>query len=113
MANINFANSVRDQVKDAVEKGAKPLIDTEQVFPNDKAGTGYVAPQILVNVSHDMLVMTEETFGPILGIMKVSSDDEAIRLMNDSKYGSPPASGPPARTRRSRLETRLKLAPGS
>ncbi|CAO3641826.1 unnamed protein product [Mucor fragilis] len=87
MANIKFANSVRDQVKDAVEKGAKPLIDTEQVFPNDKAGTGYVAPQILVNVSHDMLVMTEETFGPILGIMKVSSDDEAIRLMNDSKYG--------------------------
>lgn len=87
MANIKFANNVRDQLKDAIEKGAKPLIDTKEVFPNDKTGTGYVGPQILVNVNHDMLVMIEETFGPVLGIMKVSSDQEAIDLMNDSKYG--------------------------
>ncbi|CAO3701773.1 unnamed protein product [Rhizopus microsporus] len=84
MANLRFANTVREHIKDAIEKGAKPLIET---FPADKPGTAYVGPQILVNVNHDMLVMTEETFGPVLPIMKVFSDEEAIRLMNDSKYG--------------------------
>lgn len=87
MANIKFANNVRDQIKDAFEKGAKLLIDTKEVFPMDKPGTAYIGPQILTNVDHSMLVMTEETFGPVLGIMKVSSDQEAIELMNDSKYG--------------------------
>ncbi|KAI8637549.1 aldehyde dehydrogenase [Parasitella parasitica] len=84
MANIRFADIVRHQVKDAIDKGATPLVEA---FGNDKEGTCYVGPQILVNVNHDMLVMTEETFGPVLGIMKVSSDQEAIKLMNDSKYG--------------------------
>ncbi|KAI8388238.1 exoribonuclease 1 [Radiomyces spectabilis] len=87
MANLRFANNVRAHVKDAVEKGAKCLIDTQKYFPKDKENTTYVAPQILVNVTHDMTVMQEETFGPVLGIMKVSSDEEAIRLMNDSSYG--------------------------
>lgn len=87
MANIKFANNVRDQIADAIKKGAKPLIDTEKLFPAAKPDTGFVAPQILVDVDHSMLVMTEETFGPVLCIMKVSSDEEAIKLMNDSKYG--------------------------
>ena len=47
----------------------------------------YLAPQILVNVDHSMSVMNEESFGPVVGIMKVSSDEEAIKLMNDSQYG--------------------------
>ncbi|GAA5803780.1 aldehyde dehydrogenase [Helicostylum pulchrum] len=87
MANIKFANNVRDQIADAIKKGAKPLIDTEKLFPAAKHDTGFVAPQILVDVDHSMTVMTEETFGPVLCIMKVSSDEEAIKLMNDSKYG--------------------------
>ncbi|KAI9256901.1 exoribonuclease 1 [Sporodiniella umbellata] len=84
MANIKFANTVREHVKDAVAKGAKALIDP---FEADKPNTAYVGPQILTNVNHDMLVMKEETFGPVLAIMKVSSDEEAIQLMNDSDYG--------------------------
>ena len=53
----------------------------------DAAGTPYLAPQILTNVNHQMRVMMEETFGPVVGIMPVASDEEAIRLMNDSPYG--------------------------
>src|SRR3546814_13948743 len=46
-----------------------------------------MAPQVLTGVTHDMSVMTEESFGPVVGIMKVGSDEEAVRLMNDSAYG--------------------------
>ena len=85
MANKRFAKVVRDQVAEAVAQGAKPLIDPAH-FPADDGGA-YLAPQILVNVTHDMRVMMEESFGPVVGIMKVSSDEEALRLMNDSPYG--------------------------
>ncbi|KAG1444763.1 hypothetical protein G6F56_010163 [Rhizopus delemar] len=84
MANIKFANTVREHIKDAVSKGAKTLIGP---FEADKSDTAYVGPQILVDVNHDMLVMKDETFGPVLAIMKVSSDQEAVQLMNDSDYG--------------------------
>ncbi|KAF7721540.1 hypothetical protein EC973_004514 [Apophysomyces ossiformis] len=87
MANVRFADNVREHIADALRKGAKPMIDTAKYFPADKAGTTYVGPQILTNVNHDMIAMREETFGPVLGIMRVSSDEEAIRLMNDSNYG--------------------------
>ncbi|MCH7796078.1 MAG: aldehyde dehydrogenase family protein, partial [Proteobacteria bacterium] len=50
-------------------------------------GTPYLAPQILVDVDHSMRVMTEESFGPVVGIMKVASDEEAVALMNDSDFG--------------------------
>ena len=66
--------------------GARPLIDVRN-FPEAKAGTPYLAPQVLVDVDHSMRFMMEETFGPVAGIMKVKSDDEAIALMNDSPYG--------------------------
>ncbi|HEY9347774.1 MAG TPA: aldehyde dehydrogenase family protein, partial [Inquilinus sp.] len=56
-------------------------------FAADKAGTPYLAPQVLTGVDHSMRVMTEESFGPVVGIMKVASDEEAVRLMNDSPYG--------------------------
>ena len=85
MANTRFAKVVRDQIAEAVAQGAKPLIDPAH-FPADDGGA-YMAPQILVNVTHKMRVMMEESFGPVVGIMKVKSDEEALRLMNDSPYG--------------------------
>ncbi|NTA37693.1 aldehyde dehydrogenase family protein [Agrobacterium salinitolerans] len=86
MANKRFAKVVRAQIADAVAKGAKALVDPK-LFPADDGESAYVAPQVLVNVDHSMEFMTEETFGPAVGIMKVKNDDEAIALMNDSKYG--------------------------
>ncbi len=85
MANRRFAAVVRDQIAEAVARGAKPLIDPAH-FPADDGGA-YLAPQVLVNVDHSMKVMTEESFGPVVGIMKVSGDDQALALMNDSPYG--------------------------
>ena len=85
MAHKRFAKTVRDQTADAVSQGAKALIDPK-LFPADDGGA-YLAPQVLVDVDHSMEIMREETFGPAVGIMKVKSDDEAIALMNDSKYG--------------------------
>lgn len=85
MAHARFAKVVRDQVAEAIAAGAKPLIDPAH-FPADDGGA-YLAPQILVNVDHSMRVMTEESFGPVVGIMKVKDDAEAIALMNDSQYG--------------------------
>lgn len=64
------ANQIRDQIEEAVSKGATLLID-ESKFPASKKGTAFIAPQILVNVNHSMKVMYEETFGPVVGIMKV------------------------------------------
>ncbi|MCG7494069.1 aldehyde dehydrogenase family protein [Thalassobius sp. Cn5-15] len=84
MANIRFADEVRAQVAEAVAAGAKPLIDPA-LFPED--GGAYLAPQILIDVTHDMRVMREESFGPVVGIMKVKDDAEAIALMNDSDFG--------------------------
>src|SRR3954469_5142651 len=86
MAQPRLAATVRDHVAEALHKGARALIDTK-AFAKDKDGSTYVAPQVLVNVDHAMKVMMDETFGPVVGIMKVRDDDEAIRLMNDSPYG--------------------------
>jgi len=86
MANKRFAKVVRQQVADAVAKGAKALVDPK-LFPADDGESAYVAPQVLIDVDHSMEFMTEETFGPAVGIMKVKNDEEAIWLMNDSKYG--------------------------
>ncbi|KAG8963696.1 hypothetical protein FRC03_002668 [Tulasnella sp. 419] len=84
--SLASAERIRKQVKDAVAAGAKPLI-SEDLFPVAKEGTAFVAPQVLVDVDHSMDVMMEETFGPVVGIMKVKSDEEAVKLMNDSPYG--------------------------
>lgn len=72
------------QVADALAKGAKLLAGGK---PLDRPGGHWFEPTVLVNVDHDMLVMREESFGPIIGIQKVGSDDEAVRLMNDTDYG--------------------------
>ncbi|MFM8992477.1 MAG: aldehyde dehydrogenase family protein, partial [Alphaproteobacteria bacterium] len=86
MVRASAADFVRGQVADAVAAGARSLVDPRH-FPADAPGTPYLAPHVLVGVDHAMRVMTEESFGPVIGIMKVSSDEEAIRLMNDSAYG--------------------------
>ncbi len=83
MANVRFADEVRAQIAEAVAAGAVAHIET---FPEDDGGA-YLTPQILTNVTHDMRVMRDESFGPVVGIMKVSSDAEAIALMNDSEFG--------------------------
>ncbi len=86
MVKIEAADYVRGQIGRALDKGARSLID-ETSFPSSKKGTPYLSPHVLVDVNHNMEVMTEESFGPVVGIMKVMNDSEAIRLMNDSKYG--------------------------
>ena len=85
MAHRRFAAEVRAQTSEAIAAGATPLIDQTR-FPQDDGGA-YIAPQILTNVTHDMRAMRDETFGPLVGIMKVSGDDEAVALMNDSQFG--------------------------
>jgi len=82
LVRTEAADTVRSQIKEAVRKGAKALIRQK-----DKPGTPYLPPEVLVNVDHGMKVMTEETFGPVVGIRAVKSDEDAVRLMNDSRYG--------------------------
>jgi acyl-CoA reductase-like NAD-dependent aldehyde dehydrogenase len=86
VVRASAANAVRATVADAVAKGARALIDT-RAFPLDREGSAYLAPQILVGVHHGMQVMNDECFGPVVGIMAVDTDDEAVALMNDSPYG--------------------------
>ncbi len=86
MVRADAADKARAHIADAIKKGAKALIDPA-LFPASREGSPYLAPQVLINVDHSMLVMTEETFAPVAGIMPVKDDDEAIRLMNDSRYG--------------------------
>jgi acyl-CoA reductase-like NAD-dependent aldehyde dehydrogenase len=80
------ADFVRAQIHEAVAAGAKAHVDPK-LFAKDAPGSAYMAPQVLTGVDHSMRIMTEETFGPAVGVMPVRSDDEAIRLMNDSRYG--------------------------
>jgi acyl-CoA reductase-like NAD-dependent aldehyde dehydrogenase len=80
------ADFVRGQINEAVAAGARALVDPG-IFDADKKGSPYLAPQVLVDVDHSMRVMTEESFGPVIGIMAVHGDEEAIQLMNDSEFG--------------------------
>lgn len=86
MASAGGAASVREQVRQAVEAGAATHLSA-QIFPADTGDGPYLMPQVLTWVDHSMAVMREETFGPAVGIMQVSGDEEAVRLMNDSAYG--------------------------
>ncbi len=86
MAHTRFASLVREQTAEALSKGATAQLDPKS-FAADAPGTPYLAPQVLTQVDHSMRVMTEESFGPVVGIMKVANEAEAIRLMNDSPYG--------------------------
>lgn len=86
MVRTAAADAARAQVDEALAQGARSLVDPA-AFAADRAGTPYMAPRVLVDVTHDMRVMTEETFGPVVGIMAVEDDDEAVARMNDSRYG--------------------------
>ncbi|BCH23031.1 aldehyde dehydrogenase family protein [Mesorhizobium sp. L-8-3] len=85
MAQARFADFIREQKAEGLRKGAKAHIGMK--VENDREGSPYLAPEVLTNVDHQMSVMREESFGPIVGIMKVRNDEEAIALMNDSPYG--------------------------
>lgn len=86
MIKPSAADFVRKQIADAVAAGAKTHVDTAK-FPLDQPGSAYMAPQVLSDVTHEMSIMVDESFGPVVGVIKVSSDDEAIALMNDSDFG--------------------------
>ncbi|MDB6143826.1 MAG: aldehyde dehydrogenase [Pseudomonas sp.] len=86
MVTPSAAEFVRGQIAEALRQGARALIDPK-AFSADAPGSAYLAPQVLVDVTHNMSVMREESFGPVVGIMPVASDDEAIALMNDSEFG--------------------------
>ena len=85
MARAKFADLVREQVAEAKRKGATPLVNMK--VEGDRPGSPYLAPEVLTNVNHQMAVMREESFGPVVGIMKVHDAEEAVTLMNDSPYG--------------------------
>jgi betaine-aldehyde dehydrogenase len=83
MTSPNQSAIVEDHVNDALAKGARALT-------GGKRGEGpgdYFEPTVLVDVDHSMKVMTDETFGPVVGVMKVRDSEEAVRLANDSRYG--------------------------
>ena len=86
MAATRFADLVRAHTAEALTKGGRAHIDAA-AFKCNQDGTPWLAPQVLTGVDHSMKVMMEESFGPVVGIMKVASDAEAVRLMNDSPYG--------------------------
>jgi acyl-CoA reductase-like NAD-dependent aldehyde dehydrogenase len=75
------------QIEDAVQKGAKNETPANETFENFPPNGNYVRPTLLTGTNHDMAVMKDETFGPVIPVMKVSGDDEAVRLMNDSNFG--------------------------
>jgi acyl-CoA reductase-like NAD-dependent aldehyde dehydrogenase len=83
MAHARFAAEVRAQTQEAIAAGATAHIET---CPEDDGGA-YLTPQILTGVTHDMRVMRDESFGPVVGIMPVRDDDQALALMNDSHFG--------------------------
>ncbi len=87
MVRGSSADLVREQVREAVRGGARRLVDPH-AFPADRPGSPYLAPEVLIDVNHNMALMRDETFGPVVGVMPVDSDEEAIALMNDSPYGT-------------------------
>ncbi len=87
MAQARFADTIRTQIDEARSRGATALIDPKAFAADGGAGSPYLAPQVLVDVDHNMSVMVEESFGPVVGIMPVKNDADAITLMNDSPYG--------------------------
>ena len=86
VVRVSAAEAIRQQINATIAAGGKAMID-ENEFPMSESGSPYLAPQVFLNVDHSMPVMREEIFGPVAGIMRVRSDEEAIALMNDSAFG--------------------------
>ena len=83
MTSPNQTAVVEAQVEDALGKGARALTGGKRV----KGPGDYFEPTVLVDVDHSMTVMREETFGPVVGVMKVRDSEEALRFANDTRYG--------------------------
>ena len=86
VVRASAADAIRETIERARTAGARALISEEQ-FPQSRPGTPYLAPQVLVDVGHEMQIMQEEIFGPVVCILPVDDDEEAVRLMNDSRFG--------------------------
>ncbi len=85
LAQARFADFIREQKAEAGRKGATAHINMK--VDKDVAGSPYLAPEVFTGVDHQMSLMRDESFGPVVGIMKVRNDEEALALMNDSPYG--------------------------
>ena len=83
MAHVRFAAEARAQVEEAVAAGARAHLPVQAADD----GAAYLSPQVLTDVDHSMRVMREESFAPVVGVMKVKDDDDAVSLMNDSDFG--------------------------
>lgn len=81
------ADTIKAQVEDAIAKGAKDMTPENETFSSPPPDGNYIRPTLLVDVNHGMDVMREETFGPVIPIMRVSNDEEAIQAANDSEFG--------------------------
>lgn len=79
--------AIESHIKDALDKGAKDLTPENETFSSLPTKGNFVKPTLLAGVNHGMTVMTEETFGPVIAVMKVKGDAEAVKLMNDSEFG--------------------------
>lgn len=79
--------SIEAHIKDALDKGAKDATPENETFNSPPPKGNFVKPTLLTGVDHSMTVMTEETFGPVIPVMKVKDDQEAVKLMNDSEFG--------------------------
>jgi acyl-CoA reductase-like NAD-dependent aldehyde dehydrogenase len=86
VVRASAAEAIRQQISATIAAGGKAMIE-ESEFPMSQSGSPYLAPQVFLNVDHSMPVMREEIFGPVAGIMRVRSDEEAIALINDSAFG--------------------------
>jgi acyl-CoA reductase-like NAD-dependent aldehyde dehydrogenase len=92
------------QIAEARRKGAKVLLGGKR----RKGAGNYFAPTVLVGVDHSMAVMREESFGPVIGLMPVADDHEALRLMNDTPYGLTAGVYTPDRVRAEKLLAKVK-----
>lgn len=86
MVRTSAADWVRQQISEAIAQGAEACI-APSLFANSRENSPYLSPQVLLAVNHSMSVMREESFGPVVGIMPVKNDEEALQLMNDSDLG--------------------------
>jgi len=96
---------VESHVEDAVARGARLLTGGSRI---PELGRNFYAPTVLAGVTHEMRIMREETFGPVLPIMAFDSDDEALRLANDSEYGLAASVWTRDRARGERLARRIQ-----
>lgn len=80
-------STIQSHITDAIQKGAQNATPANKTFSEPPTDGNFIAPTLLTHVTHEMLVMRDETFGPIIPVMQVNSDDEAIALMNDSQFG--------------------------